>query len=67
MTIHETAFQNKAREKAEGRRLTALSLAVKVAAEQQVGKYDGEIVVNIAEEFEKYLKGDDTEAGEVTD
>lgn len=39
-------------------RVTALSLATQIAAHQQVGKYDGNVVVHIAAVFEKYLIGE---------
>lgn len=41
----------------EERRAHALDQAVRIAAAQQIGKYDGVIIVNIAKEFETFLKG----------
>lgn len=41
----------------ETRRHIALTLAVKLTAEQQVQKYDGDLTVNVAKVFEKYLAG----------
>lgn len=40
----------------EKRRELALRMAVEVASHQQVGKYNGDTVVNVADIFEKYLK-----------
>ncbi|WP_136032497.1 hypothetical protein [Microbacterium sp. PF5] len=42
---------------AERRRFAALDFSVRLASAQQVGKYDGDIVVNIAKKFEGYLEG----------
>jgi hypothetical protein len=44
-------------EESEERRELALGFAVQLASSQQVGKYDGDIVVNIATKFESFLKG----------
>ncbi|MFF8187717.1 hypothetical protein ACF044_10715 [Microbacterium sp. NPDC016588] len=41
------------------KRSEALQRAVEVAARQQVGKYDADIVLNIARAFEPYLAGTD--------
>lgn len=42
---------------AEARRSEALAHAVQVAARQQVKNYDADIIVNVAQRFEAYLKG----------
>ena len=43
----------------EQRRAYALDQAVRLASEQQTGNYDGQIVVNIASAFDKFLKDGD--------
>ena len=47
---------------AEKRRELALTLAVELAANQQVQSYKGQTVVNIADMFESYLKEGKPEA-----
>ena len=49
------------RTRAYSRRREALEKATLIAARQQVGKYDADIVLNMARMFEAYLNGEQTE------